>query len=122
MIEGVKGIPELGLIGDPTFVISFGSDDVDIFHVNDFMITKGWRFNALQLPPGMHFCVTMPQTFVPGVAEKFTKDLKEGVAYAKTKAGTTADTAAIYGVAGNLEGNQAVTDMVYGIFDHLYSV
>ena len=122
MIEGVKGIPELSLIGDPTFVISFGSDDVDIFHVNDFMITKGWRFNALQLPPGMHFCVTMPQTFVPGVAEKFTNDLREGVAYAKTKAGTTADTAAIYGVAGNLEGNQAVTDMVYGIFDHLYSV
>ena len=47
MIEGVKGIPELGLIGDPTFVISFGSDDVDIFHVNDFMITKGV---ALQRP------------------------------------------------------------------------
>ena len=122
MIKGVKGIPELSLIGDPTFVISFGSDDVDIFHVNDFMITKGWRFNALQLPPGMHFCVTMPQTFVPGVAEKFTNDLREAVAYAKTKAGTPADTAAIYGIAGNLEGNQAVTDMVYGIFDHLYSV
>ena len=122
MIEGVKGIPDLSLIGDPTFVISFGSDEVDIYHINDFMKTRGWRFNCLQLPPGMHFCVTMPQTFVPGVAEKLTNDLREGVAYAKTKVGTPAETAAIYGLAGSLEGNQAVTEMVYGVFDHLYSV
>jgi len=122
MIAGVKGISELSLIGDPTFVISFGSDKVDIYHVNDFMKTRGWRFNPLQLPPGMHFCVTMPQTFVPGVAERFTDDLREGVAYAKSKAGTSAETAAIYGIAGSLEGNQAVREMVYGVFDHLYSV
>jgi len=122
MIAGVKGISELSLIGDPTFVISFGSDKVDIYHVNDFMKTRGWRFNPLQLPPGMHFCVTMPQTFVPGVAERFTDDLREGVAYAKSKAGTSAETAAIYGIAGSLEGNQTVREMVYGVFDHLYSV
>jgi len=122
MIQGVKAIPELTLIGDPTFVISFGSIDVDIYHVNDFMKTRGWRFNPLQLPPAMHFCVTMPQTFVPGVAEMFADDLKEGVACAKEKAGTPAETAAIYGVAGSLEGNQAVTEMVFGLFDHLYAV
>jgi len=50
------------------------------------------------------------------------KALKEGVAYAKTKAGTPAETAAIYGIAGSLEGNQAVTEMVYGVFDHLYAL
>ncbi len=122
MIAGVKGISELSLIGDPTFVISFSSEEVDIYHVNDFMKTRGWRFNCLQLPPGMHFCVTMPQTFVPGVAQRLTDDLREGVAYAKSKAGTPAETAAIYGIAGSLEGNQAVTEMVYGVFDHLYSV
>ena len=77
---------------------------------------------VLQLPPAMHFCVTMPQTFVPGVADMFTSDLKEGVAYAKKKAGTPAETAAIYGMAGSLEGNQAVTEMVYGVFDYLYAV
>jgi glutamate/tyrosine decarboxylase-like PLP-dependent enzyme len=119
MIEGVKGIPELALIGDPTFVISFRSEAVDVYHVNDFMNTRGWRFNCLQLPPAMHFCVTMPQTFVPGVAEMFADDLKEGVAYAKEKAGTPAETAAIYGVAGNLEGNQAVTEMVFSQFSSL---
>ena len=46
---GIGTIPELTLIGEPTFVISFRSDDVDIYHVNDFMKTRGWRYNCLQL-------------------------------------------------------------------------
>lgn len=122
MISGVRSIPELILIGEPTFVVSFRSETVDIFHVNDFMKTRGWRFNCLQLPPAMHFCVTLPQTLVPGLAEQFTSDLQEGVAYAKSKEGTPAESTALYGVAGNVEGNQVVTEMMYGIFDYLYSV
>lgn len=122
MQAGVKAIPELQLIGDPTFVISFYSDAIDIYLVNDFMKTKGWRFNCLQLPPALHFCVTMPQTFNPGMAERWVKDLQDGVAYAKENAGKTADTAAIYGLAGTKEGNQQVTELVLGVFDYLYSV
>jgi glutamate/tyrosine decarboxylase-like PLP-dependent enzyme len=120
--EGVAEIPELTLIGDPTFVISFRSDEVDVFHVNDFMKTRGWRFNCLQLPPGMHFCVTMPQTFVPDIAGRLIADLQEGVAYAKAKAGTVAETTALYGLAGTVDGNQQVTELVFGLFDHLYAV
>ena len=120
--KGVKQIPELTLIGDPTFVISFRSDEVDVFHVNDFMKTRGWRFNCLQLPPGLHFCVTMPQTFVPDIAERLTADLREGVKYAKTKAGTVAETTALYGLAGTVEGNRQVNDLIFGVFDYLYSV
>ena len=40
--EGVAEIPKLALIGDPTFVISFRSDEVDVFHVNNCMKTRGW--------------------------------------------------------------------------------
>jgi glutamate/tyrosine decarboxylase-like PLP-dependent enzyme len=120
--KGVQSIPELILIGEPTFVISFRSEEIDIYHVNDFMKTKGWRFNCLQLPPAMHFCVTMPQTFVPGVAEKMIKNLKEGVEYAKSKTGTVAQTKALYGLAGTIEGNEQVTELVFGYFDYLYSV
>jgi len=122
MKAGVEKIPELSLIGDPTFVISFSSDSVDVYHVNDFMKTRGWRFNCLQLPPALHFCITMPQTSIPGVAEKWVQDLEEGVAYAKEKAGTQAETTAIYGLAGTPEGNQQVTEMVLGVFDYLYSI
>jgi glutamate/tyrosine decarboxylase-like PLP-dependent enzyme len=120
--NGIRKMPELSLIGEPTFVISFRSDKVDIYHVNDFMKTKGWRFNVLQLPPALHFCVTMPQTFVPDVAERFLEDLHAGVEYARTKAGTVAETTALYGLAGTIEGNQQVTELIYGVFDYLYSV
>jgi glutamate/tyrosine decarboxylase-like PLP-dependent enzyme len=120
--RGVKEISELTLIGDPTFVISFHSDEVDIFHVNDFMKTRGWRFNCLQLPPGMHFCVTMPQTFVQDIAGRLVADLKEGVVYARSKAGTIAETTALYGLAGSVDGNQQVTELIFGVFDYLYSV
>ncbi|MBW1867154.1 MAG: aspartate aminotransferase family protein, partial [Deltaproteobacteria bacterium] len=34
--KGVNEIPELSVVGDSTFVISFVSDVVDVFHVNDF--------------------------------------------------------------------------------------
>jgi glutamate/tyrosine decarboxylase-like PLP-dependent enzyme len=119
---GIEAIAELTLIGDPTFVISFRSEELDVFHINDFMKAKGWRFNVLQLPPALHFCVTMPQTFSENVAERFLDDLDAGVDYAKSNAGTVAETTALYGLAGTLEGNQQVTEMVFGLFDHLYSV
>jgi sphinganine-1-phosphate aldolase len=120
--QGIQKMPELTLIGEPTFVISFRSEEVDVYHINDFMKTRGWRFNVLQLPPALHFCVTMPQTFAAGVAERFLEDLRAGVDYSKTKAGTVAETTALYGLAGTLEGNQQVTELIYGVFDYLYSV
>jgi hypothetical protein len=80
---GVAAIPEIRIAGDPTFCIAFLSDKVDICHVNDYLANKGWRMNGLQSPPGFHFCITRPQT-VPGLADRFLKDLKEAVAYAAT--------------------------------------
>ncbi len=120
--SGIEGMAELSLIGDPTFVISFRSEALDVFHINDFMKTKGWRFNVLQLPPALHFCITMPQTFAENVAERFLDDLNSGLDYAKSKTGTVAETTALYGLAGTLEGNQQVTEMVFGLFDYLYSL
>jgi len=120
--EGVRSIPEFTIIGEPTFVISFRSEALDIFHVNDFMGDRGWRFNCLQLPPAMHFCVTMPQTEVPGIADRLVEDLRAGVAYARERAGTPARSSALYGLAGSAAGNRAVADLLYGVFDHLFQV
>lgn len=120
--EGVGSIPELTLIGEPTFVVSFRSDELDVFHINDDMSTKGWRFNVLQLPPALHFCVTMPQTLIPDIAEQFMEDLRLGVKYAKSAAGTTAKTSALYGIAGSPEGNAMLGEIMYGFFDHIFEV
>jgi len=120
--RGVESIPELVLIGDPTFLVSFRSDTVDIFHVNDFMKTKGWRFNCLQLPPALHFCVTLPSTAVTGIADRMIADLKDAVAYAREKAGTPAQSSALYGIAGSVEGNQMVNELLCGVFDYMYEL
>ncbi len=120
--KGVEEIPELKIIGDSTFIISFSSDELDVFHVNDYMITKGWRFNSLQLPPALHFCVTMPQTAIPGIAERLIKDLKDGVDYAKANKDTASQSSALYGIAGSPEGNAQVDDILLQALDHLYDV
>ena len=120
--KGIESIPELTLIGDSTFIISFRSEEIDVFHVNDFMKTRGWRFNVLQLPPALHFCVTMPQTQVPDVAARLVDDLKAGVAYARSKAGTVAETTALYGIAGSVESNQMVSELLSAYLDHFYTV
>src|ERR1019366_3424737 len=38
--SGVAKIPELRIIGKPTYCIAFTSDKVDIFHVNDFLAER----------------------------------------------------------------------------------
>lgn len=47
----IEEIPGLFIIGQPHMtVVAFGSNDVDIFEVNDMMTSKGWHLNALQKP------------------------------------------------------------------------
>ncbi|MCB1028173.1 MAG: aspartate aminotransferase family protein, partial [Microthrixaceae bacterium] len=60
MIAAVRSHPELRILGDPTFLFSFTSDDFDIYHVNDFMKLRGWRFNGQQYPNALHMAVTRP--------------------------------------------------------------
>ena len=102
MQESVKGHPELRILGNPTFLFSFTSDEFDIYHVNDFMRQRGWRFNGQQYPNALHMAVTRPQT-QPGVAEAFAADLAEAVDYAHQHADEAPKSGAIYGgVAGGM--------------------
>ena len=96
MQDAVKAHSELRIIGSPTFCFSFTSDDFDIYHVNDFMRTRGWRFNGQQYPNSIHMAVTRPQTQT-GVADAFATDLDDAVVYAKEHAGEAPKSGAIYG-------------------------
>ncbi len=96
MQDVVRSHDELRIMGDPSFCFSFTSDEFDIYHVNDFMRTRGWRFNGQQYPNAIHMAVTRPQT-QPGLLERFTTDLAEAVPYAKEHAGDKPDSGAIYG-------------------------
>ncbi len=102
MKAAVRSHPELKIMGNPTFVFSFRSDEFDIYHVNDFMRTRGWRFNGQQYPNAIHMAVTRPQT-QPGVADAFATDLADAVAYAKEHTSEAPKSGAIYGgVVGGL--------------------
>jgi hypothetical protein len=83
-------------MGTPTFCFSFTSDDFDIYHVNDFMRTRGWRFNGQQYPNSIHMAVTRPQT-QPGVADAFAADLDDAVQYAREHKDETPKSGSIYG-------------------------
>ena len=112
MQDIVRSHEELRMMGDPTFCFSFTSDRFDIYHLNDFMHGRGWRFNGQQYPNAIHMCVTRPQT-QPGVVEKFGEDLAAAVAYALDPPTEKPKSGAIYG--GVPKGVPGVDDMVKGI-------
>jgi glutamate/tyrosine decarboxylase-like PLP-dependent enzyme len=99
MQVSVRRHEELRLMGRPTFCFSFRSDAFDVYHVNDFMKTRGWRFNGQQRPDAIHMCVTGPQT-QPGVVEAFDRDLAEAVTYARTPPQPTPRSSGVYGGSG----------------------
>ena len=100
MRAAVEAHPSLRVLGEPTFLFSFTSEEFDVYHVNDFLRTRGWRLNGQQYPNALHMAVTRPQTQL-GVVERWTADLADAVAYAQTHRDEPARSGAIYGgVAG----------------------
>jgi glutamate/tyrosine decarboxylase-like PLP-dependent enzyme len=104
MQASVKRHAELELMGRPTFCFSFRSNPFDIYHVNDFMRGRGWRFNGQQNPNSIHMCVTGPQTQA-GVAEAFDRDLAAAVEYARNPPQPMPRSSGIYGGSGINLGN-----------------
>jgi sphinganine-1-phosphate aldolase len=117
MQEAVRSHPELRLFGEPSFLFAFTSDSFDIYHVADHMKTRGWRFNGLQYPNGLHLAVTRPQT-QEGVVERFRTDLADAVAYAKEQGEDAPESAAIYGgVPGGL--NPEMTGLIESVMEQI---
>jgi glutamate/tyrosine decarboxylase-like PLP-dependent enzyme len=96
MQDAVRCHDALRIIGNPSFLFSFSSDEFDIYHVNDAMRSSGWRLNGQQYPNALHMAVTRPQT-QPGVAELWERDLADAVAYARANAASAPRSGAIYG-------------------------
>ncbi len=119
--RGVESIPELEVIGNPTFLVAFRSPHLNIYHVNDHLISKGWRLNALQLPPALHFCVTRPNT-APGIGEAFVEDLRDAVEYARHPGRDEPKSGALYGLGGTPDGNEILNTLFTAALDAMYEV
>ena len=116
MTQAVREHPQLRLLGDSPFVVAFTSDAFDTYHVSDHMRGRGWRFNGLQYPNGLHLAVTRPQT-QDGVVERFRTDLADAVAYAVSQEGAP-ESAAIYGgVPGGLTAD--VTELMESVMEQI---
>jgi len=116
---GIASIPEIEIIGKPTFCIAMRSDAVNIYHVNDYVFRQGWRLNGLQAPPAVHLCLTLPQG-APGVAEKFVADLRAGVAYAKNPPEEKPRSGAVYGGGGGNFDPAFLNEMLAAWLDSTY--
>jgi glutamate/tyrosine decarboxylase-like PLP-dependent enzyme len=102
MQDAVRSHPELRLLGRPTFLFSFMSDEFDVYHINDFLRRRGWRLNGQQYPNALHMAVTGPQTR-DGVVAAWAGDLADAVDYAKAHRDEAPASGAIYGgVAGGM--------------------
>ena len=120
--HGIAEIEGLHVLGDPLWVIAFGSDDANIYEVMARMAERGWSLNGLHHPPAVHIAVTLRHT-QPGVAERFLEDLAADVQGAR-KLGNTAETGAapMYGMAATFPSRAAVRELMTRYIDRIYEV
>ena len=117
--RGVEAIPELRVLGDPLWVIAFGSATLDIYRVLDFMSQRRWSLNGLHRPAAVHICVTLRHT-QPGVAERFLADLRDAVEHVRRSPRARGGMAPVYGMAGSLPLRGVVSDLLKRYIDLLY--
>jgi hypothetical protein len=119
--KGIKEMPDLYILGDPLWVIAFGSETLDIYKIMDYMTKSKWSLNGLHRPPCVHICLTLRHTR-PGVAERFLKDLKSAVAYVKENPDAKGGMAPVYGMAATIPDRGVVGDLLDRYMDLLYKV
>jgi glutamate/tyrosine decarboxylase-like PLP-dependent enzyme len=124
MQDAIRSHASLRLMGTPSFLFSFTSDEFDIYLVNDFLRTRGWRMNGQQYPNAIHMAVTRPQT-QPGVVERWTLDLADAVEYANAHRDEAAKSGAIYGgVVGGMsaEADEFIRAVMADMMDQQASI
>ena len=123
MIEVIKSISELELIGNPTSsLISYRSVDpyVNIFAVGDVMQSKGWHVDRLQRPDALHAMVTAPHE---NVVDEYINDLKNSVAHVKKHPELAQQgEAATYGMIAHIPLKGMVRKSVLDMFSNSYKL
>ena len=116
---GIRTIPELRVLGQPLFVIAFASDTLNVYKVMDYMAHKKWSLNGLHKPACVHICVTLRHT-QPGVAERFTADLREAVEHVKAHPEEKGTMAPVYGMAASMPLRGMVSDLLKKYLDLIF--
>lgn len=119
--KAIREMPDLFILGDPLWVIAFGSKTLDIYRIMDYMAEKNWSLNGLHKPSCVHLCITLRHT-QPGVAERFIGDLRSAVAFVKKHPEEKGGMAPVYGLAATIPVRSIVGDLLERYIDALYKV
>ena len=117
--QGIKRIPELYIVGDPLWVIAFGSKKLDIYRVLDFMTSKGWTLNGLHKPSCIHIALTLRHA-KKEICTRFIENLEEAVEHVKTKPVSKEGMAPVYGMAATIPARGIVSDILKKYLDTYY--
>lgn len=83
LLEKINEIPELSTIGSPSMsLVAIQSKSIDIHELADNMNIKGWSFDRLQHPSGIH--LTISQVHSVEIIEAFINDLKWSISKVKS--------------------------------------
>lgn len=119
--NGIEEMDDLHILGDPLWVISFASKNIDIYRILDFMSERKWTLNGLHKPASIHICITLRHT-QPGVTEKFISDLTQAVDHTKKTPAEGGGMAPVYGMAATLPLRSVVSDLLISYLDLYYKV
>jgi glutamate/tyrosine decarboxylase-like PLP-dependent enzyme len=117
----IAKIPELYVIGEPTFLVAFASQELNIYQVLEYMSQKSWGLNGLHLPPAAHICVTLRHT-EPGVKERLLRDLRAAVEYVKKNPQASDGIGPVYGMVASTEMHGLLKDVLNWYMDTQYRV
>ncbi len=118
---GIAAIPGLRVLGDPLWVIAFGTDaGPDVYQVMENMGRRGWSLNGLQRPAAVHIAITLRHT-LPGVADRFLADLAASLDEVRANPDVRTGLAPVYGMAGSLPG-ELVRGMLGAYLDLMFEV
>ena len=121
LMEGIRRIPGLHIIGDPpatTFAV--GSDTLNVYALGDAMKARSWNIDSQHMPPTLHFTVSPMHL---KIVEPFLKDFAEAVKEVSLlKQEDISGEAAIYGMIGSLPDRAQAKEITTQYFNDLYRV
>lgn len=116
MLEGIRSIPDLFVLGDPkAMVIAFSARKLNIYKISAAMEKRGWHLSSLQRPAAVHICVTARHI---GNGPKFARDLRSAVEEVVNNPSMyNTSSAAMYGSAASLPDRTLVHDTIVGVLN-----
>jgi glutamate/tyrosine decarboxylase-like PLP-dependent enzyme len=114
-------IPGIRVLGNPLWIIAFGSDDFDIYEVMEQMSRRGWSLNGLHHPSCVHIALTL-RHLEPGVLDRFLEDLRWSVDEVRRSPGKSGGMAPVYGMASSLPFRGLIGDLLKKTLDAIYRV